>query len=241
MTTTPSADPSPAAGPVTAPNARPGAADGVSAHRGAAHPGAAGPGVAHPGVARSKAKLPTGVKLAIDFGPLLVFFLAYRFSDIFVATTACMIATAVALAVAYALTRHLPVMLLVTGAVVMIFGGLTIYLHDDTFFKMKPTIIYGLFGIALAVGLLFGKYLLSHVFEFAIRLDAEGWRKLTVRWCLFFFAMAILNELVWRNVPQARWVDFKFFGLPTLTFLFAMAQMPLMQRHTVEDEGDTPA
>lgn len=180
-------------------------------------------------------KLPTGVRLAIDFGPLAVFFAAYRYADIFTATLACMVATAVAIAVAYFLARRLPVMLIVTGVVVMVFGGLTVYLHDSTFFKMKPTIIYGLFGAVLLGGLVFGKSLLAHVFEFAIRLDEEGWRTLTLRWGVFFLAMAVLNEIVWRNVGEATWVNFKIFGFTAITFLFAMAQVPLMNRHGIEE------
>lgn len=185
-------------------------------------------------------KLPQGQKLAIDFGPLAVFLAAYWLADIFVATAAFMVATVTAIAASWLLVRHVPIMLLVTGAIVMVFGGLTIWLHDQTFFKMKPTIVYTLFAGTLLGGLWFGKSMLAHVFDFAFRMDDDGWRKLTFRWGLFFLAMAVLNEFVWRNFAEQTWVYFKIFGFTALTFLFAMSQVPLMQAHSIEDE-ETPA
>ena len=118
---------------------------------------------------------------------------------IFIATGLFMVATAIALAVSWLLTRTLPIMPLVSGVVVFVFGGLTLYLQDDVFIKMKPTIINTLFGVVLLGGLWFGKSLLGYVFDSAFSLDAEGWRKLTLRWGLFFLFLAVVNEIVWRN------------------------------------------
>lgn len=182
-----------------------------------------------------------GVKLAVDFGPLILFFVVYMRAEIFTATIVFMVATVVAAGVSYALTRHVPVMLVVTLVIVLVFGGLTIYLHDERFIKMKPTMVYALFAAVLLGGLVFGKALLSHVFDFAFQIDQAGWRKLTLRWGLFFIAMAILNEFVWRNFAESTWVTFKLIGFPAVTFLFAMAQMPLMMRHGLEEEGKDPS
>jgi intracellular septation protein len=129
------------------------------------------------------------------------------------------------------LTRHLPVMPLVSGVVVLAFGGLTLWLQDETFIKMKPTIINGLFGIVLLGGLAVGRPLITYVLDAVFDLTDEGWRKLTFRWGLFFLFLAVLNEIVWRNVSTDHWVSFKVFGTMPLTFLFAAAQVPLLMRH----------
>ncbi len=140
-----------------------------------------------------------------------------------------------ALAVSFALTRRLPIMPLVTGIVVLIFGGLTLALQDETFIKMKPTIVNVLFGSTLLGGLLFGRSLLGYVFDSVFRLDDEGWRKLTFRWGIFFFVLAVLNEIVWRNFSDDVWVNFKVFGIMPLTIVFTLAQMPLIQRHALPE------
>ena len=145
------------------------------------------------------------------------------------------VAILVALAVSYALTRHLPVMAMVTAVVVLVFGGLTLVLHDDTFIKMKPTIIYLLFGGILLGGMLFNKPLLAVVFDSVFDLTEEGWRKLTLRWAIFFLALAVLNEIVWRTQTTDFWVNFKVFGVVPLTFLFAALQYPLLQRCAAPD------
>ena len=134
----------------------------------------------------------------------------------------------------YALTRHLPIMPIVTAIIVLVFGGLTLFLQDDMFIKLKPTIIYVLFGGVLLGGLVFGKSLLGIVFDSMFHLTEEGWRKLTLRWALFFLALAVLNEIVWRNASTNIWVDFKVFGVMPLTFLFAALQVPLLQKYAVE-------
>jgi intracellular septation protein len=170
-------------------------------------------------------------KLVIELGPLLVFFGTNAAAGIYAGTAAFMVATLISLAVAWLRYHKLPIMPLVSGVIVLVFGGLTLYLRDDTFIKLKPTIVYSMFAILLAAGLLMKKPVLELLLGPVFNLTEEGWRKLTLRWALFFVAMAVLNELVWRNVSTDAWVSFKAFGFLPLTFLFAVAQVPLMQRH----------
>src|SRR6202795_1088094 len=174
------------------------------------------------------------LKLALDFGPLLLFFFANAHYDIFVATATFMVAVLVALVVSYALTQHFPIMTIVTAIIVLVFGGLTLFLHNDMFIKIKPTIIYALFAGALLGGLLLGKPLLGTVLDSMFQLTEEGWRKLTLRWALFFFALAILNEIVWRSTSTNVWVEFKVFGVMPLTFVFGALQVPLLKKYAVE-------
>lgn len=189
--------------------------------------------------AAPRKKLKPGLKLLLEMGPLVLFFLVYNKFGIFAGTGALMVATIVALAVTYALTKHLPVMPMVTAAMVVVFGGATLLLHDATFVKMKATIVYLLFAAALLGGLLFGKALLSVAFDSVMNLTEEGWRKLTLRWGLFFVAMAVVNEFVWRTQPEDFWVKFKVFGFVPLTILFAISQTPLMLKHELKgDEAE---
>jgi intracellular septation protein len=183
-----------------------------------------------------KPQLNPALKLVLDLGPLLIFFAANSRFGIFAATGAFMAAIVIALAVAYALTRHLPIMPLVTAIVVVVFGTLTLVLHDELFIKVKPTIIYVLFGGVLLGGLAFGKSLLGIVFDSVFHLTEEGWRKLTLRWALFFLALAVLNEIVWRTQTTDIWVDFKVFGVLPLTFLFAVLQYPLLEKYAAPAE-----
>jgi intracellular septation protein len=192
------------------------------------------------------------LKLALDLGPLLLFFFANskpalfepfirpiipaavatgERAGIFVATAVFMVAILIALVVSYALTRRLPMMALVTAVVVIIFGGLTLMLQDELFIKLKPTIIYLLFAGTLFGGMLFRKPLLALVFDQMFHLTEEGWRKLTIRWALFFLALAVLNEIVWRTQSTDTWVTFKVFGVMPLTFVFAMLQYPLLVKY----------
>ena len=186
----------------------------------------------------SKPQLNPILKLVLDLGPLLVFFVANSRFGIFAATGAFMAAIVIALGVAYALTRHLPLMPLVTAVVVLVFGTLTLVLHDELFIKVKPTIIYVLFGGVLLGGLAFGKSLLGVVFDSVFHLTQEGWRKLTLRWALFFLVLALLNEIVWRTQTTDIWVSFKVFGVVPLTFLFAALQYPLLTRYAAPEKAE---
>src|ERR1700680_4621553 len=137
-------------------------------------------------------------KLAAELGPLIVFFTANAKFNLFVATGAFMVSIVAAIIVSYAVTRHVPVMALVTGIIVIVFGTLTLVLHDETFIKVKPTIIYGLFAAVRGGGLLFNRSFIAIMLDQMFSLTPQGWRSLTLRWALFFFALAILNEVVWR-------------------------------------------
>ncbi|MEE4237378.1 MAG: septation protein A [Anderseniella sp.] len=202
--------------------------------------------------AETKPKVNPVLKLTLELGPLVLFFfvnargksfidnydLAGIFPEpIFLATGVFMVAMLISLAVSWVLTRHLAVMPLITGIVVLVMGGLTLWLQDDTFIKVKPTIVNVFFGAVLLIGLAFGRSLLAYVFDAAFALDAEGWRKLTWRWGLFFFVLAALNEIVWRTQTTDFWVAFKVWGIMPITMIFAMAQLPLMQRHMIDPEN----
>src|SRR6201995_774368 len=173
-------------------------------------------------------------KLATELGPLIVFFIFNAKFHLFVATAAFMIAIVAALVASYVVTKHVPIMALVTGGVVLVFGTLTLVLHDETFIKVKPTIIYGLFATVLGGGLLFGRSFIAILFDQVFNLTPQGWRVLTLRWALFFLAMAILNEFIWRTQSTDFWVGFKAFGVIPLTMIFAIAQMPLVKRFQLE-------
>ena len=175
------------------------------------------------------------VKPVTEYGPLVVFFAAYMLSDLITATAALMVATAAALALSYAVSRQVPVMPLITAGVVGVFGGLTLWLNDETFIKLKPTIVQGLIAAVLLGGLAFGRALLKPVLGAAWQMNDAGWNRLTFRFGLFFAAMALLNELVWRTQSTDFWVSFKVFGIMGLTFLFILTQLPLLNRHRVEN------
>jgi len=173
-------------------------------------------------------------KVATELGPLLVFFVANARFNLFVATGAFMVAIVAAILASYWVTRHVPIMAMVTAIIVLVFGTLTLVLHDETFIKLKPTIIYGLFAGVLGGGLLFGRSFIAILFDQVFNLTPQGWRILTIRWALFFLGMAALNEVVWRTQTTDFWVSFKVFGVVPLTMLFAMAQMPLTKRYHLE-------
>jgi len=173
-------------------------------------------------------------KLATELGPLIVFFVANAKFNLFVATGAFMVAIVAAMITSYVVTRHVPLMALVTGVIVLVFGTLTLVLHDETFIKVKPTIIYGLFASILGGGLLFGRSFIAILFDQMFNLTPQGWRSLTFRWALFFVGMALLNEAIWRTQSTDFWVAFKAFGVIPLTMIFALAQMPLIKRHHLE-------
>ena len=179
----------------------------------------------------AKQENPKWLRPAVDYGPIAAFFVAYVAADLMVATAVVMVATAIALGLAYAFERRLPVMPLVTAMVVGVFGGLTLWLNDETFFKMKPTIVQVLFAAVLFGGLLAKRPLLKSLLGSALALDEDGWHRLSLRWACFFLAMAALNEIVWRTQSTDFWVGFKVFGILGLTFIFAIAQTPLVLRH----------
>jgi intracellular septation protein len=181
-----------------------------------------------------KPKLNPYLKLALDIGPLLLFFVANSRLGIFAGTAVFMVAIVVALGISYAMTRHWPVMPVVSAVIVLVFGGLTLILHDETFIKVKPTIIYALFGGALLVGYFFDKPLLEIVFDSVFHITDEGWRKLTLRWAGFFLFLAVLNEVVWRTQSTDFWVNAKVFGFMPLTFVFGALQVPLLMKYAVE-------
>jgi intracellular septation protein len=182
----------------------------------------------------AKHKLNPMLKLALDLGPLIVFFAVNARFGIFAATAVFMATVIAALAVSWALTRHVAIMPVVTAIVVLVFGTLTLVLHDETFIKLKPTIIYTLFGLTLLGGWLLDKPLLAIVFDAMFHLTEEGWRKLTLRWAAFFLVMAVVNEIVWRTQTTDFWVNFKLLGFTPLTFLFAAAQYRLLTRYATD-------
>jgi intracellular septation protein len=177
------------------------------------------------------------VKLLIDLGPLLVFFLTYAKAGIFWATGLLMAATVVALVLSRVLLGRFALAPAVTAVLVVVFGGLTFLLDDPSFIKIKPTIINLLFAGILGFGVVTGRPLLKMFMGEALRLTDEGWRKMTLRWMVFFLVMAVLNEIVWRNFSEANWVNFKVFGILPLTIIFAMAQVGLIRRHEVRADA----
>ncbi len=175
------------------------------------------------------------VKLAIELGPLVAFFAAYMLThDLYVATPVLMVTTIASLAASKWLLGHVATMPIVTAVLVCVFGGLTIWLKDPTFIKMKPTILYVLFACALAGGLAYGKLFLKKVLGEAMHYSDEGWRTLTLRWAAFFVVLAVANELIWRNFSESAWVSFKTFGFLPITMAFAIGQFVLMKRYEIE-------
>jgi len=207
-----------------------------------------------------RSRLNPFLKLLLEIGPLVTFFfansrpelfrpiaeavlpvsaLAGEQANILTATAVFMVAMLVSLIVTFVLTRHLPIMPLVTGVVVLIFGGLTLYFQDALFIKLKPTIVNALFGGALLGGLAFGRSLLPIILDAVFQLDEEGWRKLTFRWGVFFIGLAILNEVVWRTQSDDVWVAFKVWGVMPITLVFALSQTPLILKHQLPEGTDS--
>lgn len=176
---------------------------------------------------------PHMTKLVIELGPLLAFFAVYWGYGIYPATAVLMVATVVSLVASRTLLGKISAMPIVTAVVVCVFGGLTFWLNDPSFIKMKPTLVNLIFAAALAIGLALGKPLIKMLFGEQLKLTDEGWHQLTVRWMLFFLSMAALNEFVWRSFSEATWVSFKVFGLLPLSLAFAVAQIGLIRRHQV--------
>ncbi len=178
-----------------------------------------------------------GNPMWLDFGPLLLFFAAYKLGDIYWATGAFMIAAPIALAVGYRRERRLRAMPVITAAIVLVFGGMTMWLRDPRFIYVKPTIVAGLTGAVLLGGVAAGRAWMKPLLGTALELDDPGWRTLSLRFGLFSLALAGINELVWRGVtPDAEhlWVWFKFLGIPVLTLLFLLSQSAMLKRHAVK-------
>ncbi len=176
------------------------------------------------------------LKLALDLGPLLIFFAANALFGIFTATAVFMSAMLIVITVGIVVERRLSPMPLITGALVLVFGGLTLWLSNDIFIKIKPTILYAMFAAVLLGGLAFGRLFIKIVLGQTLRLNDAAWRILTWRWAIFFIGLAILNEIVWRNVSTNTWVAFKVWAIFPLTLIFAMAQAPFISRHQIQDE-----
>ena len=179
-----------------------------------------------------------GAKLLIDLGPLLVFF-AVNFirGDIMEATIAFMVAITIALLISKLKYRHISPLLWFSGAMVLILGGITIWLHDETFIKIKPTIYYAMVAALLSFGLMTGRNLLKMVLGTAYPgLSEHGWRLLARNWAIFFAAMAIVNEAVWRTTSTDFWIGFKLWGFLPATLLFALANVPMLMRHGLQLE-----
>ena len=177
------------------------------------------------------------IKFAADFAPLLIFFTIYfnNENDLKVAIPPFIVATLIALIVIYVLEKRIPMIPLVSGILITFFGGLTLYFDNKIFFYMKPTIINILFAAVLFFGRYFTqKPLLKILFQNAFDLEGEGWKKLNYRWIGFFLFIAILNEIIWRTQSEAFWVNFKVWGLLPITFLFAVSQVPLMNKYKLK-------
>lgn len=174
---------------------------------------------------------PQIIKLALELGPLVVFFIVNARLDIFAATAWFMGAMVISLLLSWLILKKIAIMPLVTGVVVLIFGGLTLWLKDDTFIKVKPTITNGLFAATLLGGLLFKQSLLKYVFGDVYKLQPKGWFVLTWRWGVFFLVLAVINEILWRNFSTDLWVAFKVWGVMPLTILFSISQLPVLSKY----------
>lgn len=190
------------------------------------------------------------VKLGLEFGPLIAFFVVFtrmkettvtiggvEYGGFVLATAGFVPLLALTTIILWRLTGKIAAMQIVTLVLVVVFGGLTVWLNDDRFFKMKPTLIYLLFAGALGVGLMRGQSWLMLVMEQAMPLQREGWMILTRRLALFFVVLALANEAVWRTMSDQAWVNFKTFGLTIAVFAFFLAQGGLLKRYGVEEDG----
>lgn len=175
-------------------------------------------------------------KFLSDMGPLAVFFLVYKWYGLIEATAALIAATFVSVLYVYWSEKKIPTMPLASAVLVGIFGGLTIISEDEVFIKMKPTILNTLFGLILLIGVCFRKGLLQYLLDDAFKMKAKAWRIFSFRWALFFFFLAIVNEIVWRNFGTDFWVKFKVFGMLPLTMAFTLTQVPFIQKHHIVED-----
>lgn len=183
-----------------------------------------------------KKELPQGLKLALDFAPLVAFFVAYKLGGVYWATSIIIALTIVSLITGYAMTGRIAKFPLFSGILITVMGGLTLYLHNDMFVKMKPTAANLIFAGILGGGLLSNRMFLKDLLGSAIEMPVNAWRTLTWRWVVFFLVLAGLNEYVWRSMSEATWVNFKVFGLMGLTMVFAIANAPFMARHMPKED-----
>ncbi len=187
----------------------------------------------------TKHQEPKWLKTVVDYGPLAAFFITYwQSSDLMLATKVIMGTTALAIALSFIIVRRVPIMPLVTASVIGVFGGLTIWLNDDTFIKMKPTIIQTAFALILSIGLLLKRVWLKHLFGGSMNMLDQAWRTLTIRFVCFFLFSAAVNEIVWRTQTTDFWVTFKVFGLLGLTLVFIATQLPFMTKNMIEEDKD---
>ncbi len=178
------------------------------------------------------------MKFLLELAPLLIFFTAYKFYDLMAATIALMITTPISLVIYWFIYRRIAIMPLVTAVLVLVFGGLTIYFNDSFFIKIKPTIIYVLFAAGLLGALAFKRPLMKSVLGESVKLTDAGWFKMSLHWGLFFLALAVMNELVWRNYSEETWVQFKTFGVLPLTLIFSAAELVMIRSEIVDTEQD---
>jgi intracellular septation protein len=178
------------------------------------------------------------IKHAVEYGPIVLFFISYKIWGLMPATAVLVAASVAAVIIGFMRARRLPWAPIITTAIVVLFGGLTLIFHNDTFIKMKPTVVYSLFAVTLWAGLLFKKPLMERLMGASIKMDHAGWRKLEARFALFCVGMAVLNEIVWRTQTEDFWVNFKF-GSIFLTFLFMATQLPMIKRHLLPEESET--
>jgi intracellular septation protein len=186
----------------------------------------------------AKPKMSPLLRTVLNLGPVVLFFIAFERFGIYAATGIFVAATLIALAVHYAIEKRLAPVPLFTAILVVVFGGLTLYLKNDVFIKMKLTVLYTFFGLILLGGLYTNRLFIKYVFGEAFELTEEGWRKLTLRWGIFAFALAALNEVIWRNFSTDLWVKFKVFGVTGLFLVFALAQTPLLMKHQIEEKPE---
>jgi intracellular septation protein len=176
------------------------------------------------------------IKFLCDYLPLIIFFACYKLAEtpnpLITATIYMVITTFIALVISYILTKKIPMVALVSGIVLGIFGGLTVFLNDEIFIKIKPTIINLLFAVILFYGYFTKKPLLSYLLGEQIKMKNAAWLTLSARWALFFIALALLNEIIWRNFSTNFWVQFKVFGMMPISLIFTISQVPFMMKET---------
>jgi intracellular septation protein len=189
----------------------------------------------------AKKEMPQGLKLALDFVPLIAFFVAYKLGGVYWATSIIIALTLASLLIGYVLTGKIAKFPLFSSILITVMGGLTLYLHNDMFVKMKPTAANLIFAALLGGGVLTGRFFLKDLLGSALNLTEAAWRTLTWRWTLFFIALAGTNEFVWRTMSEDAWVNFKVFGLMGLTMLFALVNAPFMAKHMQANEDNPSA